>query len=259
MTNTPNHDSPHLDDLLSRRGFLHMGLVAGAGALVAGCASSTSTRVADLPDPKWPESAARPSLGGRPRLNRPLSNNLSYRSGVDYHGDLPSGVLARSSWARGKAIPRRMDRLPGVSRITIHHDGMPPVAIRTQRDAASRLEMIRVSHLGRNFGDIGYHYVIDPSGRVWEGRSLTWQGAHVRGQNERNLGILVMGNFEKQRPSKQSLARLDQFVTQQMHRYGVSLNRVHTHRELASTVCPGQNLQVYMNRTRGAGGALALA
>ncbi len=144
-----------------------------------------------------------------------------------------------------------------VRRITVHHDGMEPVELRTVRDVAARLDHIRSAHQnGRGWGDIGYHYVIDPLGGAWEGRPLAWQGAHVADQNAGNVGILTLGNFEVQRPTEAQLAALYAFLKSQMRVYRVPARRVHTHRELAPTACPGRNLQPYMVRARGIGGVL---
>jgi hypothetical protein len=151
-----------------------------------------------------------------------------------------------------------MDPMLPVRRITVHHDGMPPVSVRAHADVAARIEQIRMSHIERGWGDIGYHYIVDPAGRVWQGRPLTWQGAHVKDQNPGNLGVLCLGNFEMQTPTPAQLAMLDRFVSSQMHRYSVSLALVKTHREMAPTICPGRNLQRYMDQTR-SGGALASA
>jgi hypothetical protein len=176
---------------------------------------------------------------------------------------LPEGVMPRSAWTRaGVANPRDINPLNGVRRITVHHDGMPPVDLRGQGDVAQRLEQIRRAHITRRdqpFADIGYHYIIDPQGRVWEGRSIRYQGAHVKDNNENNLGIMVLGHFNHQRPTPQALAALDRFVAVQMARHNVPLGRVMTHQEIKPTECPGSNLQRYMVQTRGRGGALALA
>jgi hypothetical protein len=148
----------------------------------------------------------------------------------------------------------------GISRITVHHDAIASFDVNSMAEAAHRLETIRTSHVvGRGWADIGYHYVIDPSGRVWEGRSLRYQGAHVEDNNEHNLGIVLMGNFDQHAPTPQALASLDRFLAEQMSRYNVSLRRVYTHREIKPTACPGRNLQRYMNATRARGGSLALA
>src|SRR5690606_33804179 len=132
------------------------------------------------------------------------------------------------------------------------------VWINTQADVADRIEMIRRSHVeSRGFADIGYHYIIDPAGRIWEGRSVAYQGAHVKDNNENNLGILVLGNFQRQTPTRAATETLDRFVASQMARYGVPLTRVKTHREITVTECPGESLQRYMNATRARGGGLA--
>lgn len=140
-------------------------------------------------------------------------------------------------------------------RITIHHDGMDPVSLRTKSDVSHRLDQIRRSHLTRNFGDIGYHYIIDPMGNVWEGRPLSWQGAHVGRQNEHNIGVMCLGNFEVERPTSAQLNGLDRFVAHLMRTHRIPVREVKTHRELASTDCPGRNLQPHMNQARR--GALA--
>lgn len=170
-------------------------------------------------------------------------------------------VMPRASWTRhGIAKPNECFGMNGVTRITVHHDGMAPVALRGQSDAARRIESIRSSHVNaRGFADIGYHYVIDPTGRVWEGRPSWKQGAHVKDQNEHNIGILVLGNFDLQRPTPQALASLDSFLAMQMQKHRVTISRVYTHQEIGASGCPGRNLQQYMEQTRRSGGRLALA
>ncbi len=170
---------------------------------------------------------------------------------------LPPGVIERTAWAQAAPIPSRMDRMLPVQRITLHHDGMPPVSIRSRADAARRLEQIRVAHLSRGFGDIGYHYIVDPQGVIWQGRPLQWQGAHVKDQNPGNLGILCLGNFEVQRPTQAQMNALRSFTASQMTTYRVPVSRVHTHKELASTACPGRHLQPILVAMRRSGGGLA--
>lgn len=170
---------------------------------------------------------------------------------------LPGNVLPRSAWAKGNPVPQYMNRMRPVTRITIHHDGISPFASTNKAEAAARIESIRRGHRGRNFGDIGYHYVIDPAGRVWQGRSLTWQGAHVGAQNDGNLGICVLGNYQNQRPSETQLRAVEHFVAQQMRTHRVGVRQVYTHKELAATACPGRNLQPSIVAMRRSGGTLA--
>ncbi len=140
-----------------------------------------------------------------------------------------------------------------VKAITIHHDGIPTVF--WGEDVASseaRIEFIRRAHRNKGWGDIGYHVVIDRAGRVWEGRPLQWQGAHVKNHNEGNIGILVMGNFEVQQPTQAQLASLDKVVRTAKSHWKVSRTNLKSHREWsdAATSCPGKNLQGRWNSSR---------
>ena len=46
-----------------------------------------------------------------------------------------------------------------------------------------------------DFADIGYHFMIGPDGRIYEGRSARAEGAHVKHHNERNLGVAFLGDY----------------------------------------------------------------
>lgn len=168
-----------------------------------------------------------------------------------------SGAVPRSKWARGGPIVALAKPMGSVRRITVHHDAIDPSPSGSPDEVARRLESIRNGHLGRGWADIGYHYAIDPSGRIWQGRPLTLQGAHVGDQNENNIGIVMLGNFERQSPSRQSLESLDRLIAWEMRRYRISIGEIRTHREMAPTACPGRNLQREMDRTRSRGGRLA--
>jgi hypothetical protein len=236
---------------ITRRDVVGGGMLLAA-MLLTGC-GKRKVVTGDLPDVAWPD--------GRPVAMPPPA--MTPAPGVPSGGAPagPVGIMPRSSWtSAGIARPNDIYALGGVRRITIHHDGLPPTSLGSQGAVASRIEMIRQSHVqSRGWADIGYHYIIDPQGRVWQGRNDQYQGAHVKDQNENNLGILCMGNFERQSPSRAQLSSLDRFVALQMQRHGVPMSRVRTHREMAQTSCPGRNLQSYMVRTRSGGGQLAVA
>jgi hypothetical protein len=251
-------------DGLTRRqvvqGGVMLGLFGLAGA-AGGCAGGAKVSQG-LPDPVWttmdpvvavtPQPVqVSPSLGsGRPAVVQPPAIPLD-------PGPLP-GVMSRSQWtSRGVARMGDINPMNGVRRITIHHDGMPPTSLRSVGEVRARIEQIRQSHVsGRGWADIGYHYVIDPLGRVWEGRNVRFQGAHVKDQNENNLGILVLGNFDRQQPTAGQLQALDRFVAAQMQRYRIGMRDVRTHQERSPTECPGRNLQGYLARSRARGGQM---
>lgn len=169
-------------------------------------------------------------------------------------------ILPRTAWTRsGIARPAEAYPMNGVTRITVHHSAMDSSAMRTQWEAARMIENIRASHVRNGWADIGYHYIVDPSGRVWAGRPANKQGAHVKDQNEHNLGIVLLGNYDHQRPSADALNSLKTLVAMQMRQHRVPLRNVYTHQELKPTQCPGRNLQGQMLAMRSRNGALVLA
>jgi len=231
-----------VDTHLSRRDVLHGGLVMSAAAVLSGCQATPHRPTAALPGPIWPDKRL-------PSTPVPVPS----------HAASTTEIIPRSAWTN--AQPKMSKSLPmnGVQRITIHHDAINSSGLVRQADVARRLESIRRAHLARGseWVDIGYHYIIDPEGRIWQGRPISIEGAHVAKTNPHNLGVMLMGNFDEHRPSQQALATLDAFVTDQMRRFRVPINRVYTHKELRETACPGVHLQRYMVATRSGSGRMA--
>jgi len=230
--------------------------VAGIGiaALLSGCSTAAERRVkargGSLGEP-IPED---PIVVNRPWT--PDRNAVAVRPGT-LTDSVPAGVYTRQQWAKGDPKPWLADPMGMIRRITVHHDAIDAAATGSPAKIAARLDSIRRSHLARGWADIGYHYAIDAEGRVWQGRPLTLQGAHVADQNQNNLGIVLLGNFEHQMPSPKAVESLDRLIATEMRRFGISLSEIRTHREMARTECPGRNLQRAMDATRTRGGRLA--
>lgn len=247
MEHTPEPCIP-----VSRRDALRTGAALSAALLLTGCAG-TARRSTSLPSPLWPDSAPPPRIRDLGAADRAAERAERADAIGAQQPTTPAGplqVAPRSSWATAGFIPSRMDRQSPIRRITVHHDGMPPVSLRTRADAASRIDQIRRLHQNQGWGDIGYHYVIDPLGSVWEGRPLSWQGAHVANQNPGNIGVMCLGNFEAQSPTPAQLATLDAFLVVLMRQHRVQVRSLLTHQEMAPTACPGRSLQQHMIWTR---------
>ena len=210
---------------LNRRSFL-----MASSLLLVGCGTKKVTSL--LPSPIWDQA--------------PFLENPEMVPVVLPRKTLSIGAISRASWAKGNPIPRNMDKMLPVKYITVHHDGMSPFTNTSKSAAASRLETIRRSHLRRDggrWGDIGYHFAIDPSGRLWEARPLAWQGAHVRARNEGNVGVVVLGNYERQAVNPTQQEAVLSTLQMLMSRFHVPVRRVLTHQEWAATACPGRSLQ----------------
>ncbi|MHC4994466.1 MAG: peptidoglycan recognition protein family protein [Planctomycetota bacterium] len=203
-----------------------------------------------LPRPDWPDIVNAPP---KPTVIQPPKQSPRPGQGTSAVNPIP-----RSVWTSARPNLSNINPINGVNRITIHHEGSPALVNFTdQQSTANRLEQIRNYHRHSNgWADIGYHYIIDRAGRVWEGRSLRYQGAHVKNNNENNIGVMVLGNFNQQHASGPQLASLQRSVQDLSQKYRVSTGRIFTHREIGATSCPGNNLQPridQMRRRRGFG------
>ncbi|TVQ61624.1 MAG: N-acetylmuramoyl-L-alanine amidase [Phycisphaerales bacterium] len=232
---------------------IRAGAAAGGAYVLAalGCASGTRTTRdfrdrEPLPPPRDPYRPSAPRQ--RPRLSAEPAAPI-----------VEPGVIARAAWTRQGPAMHLAERMHGINVITVHHDGMSPFQTTNQSEAMERLELIRQAHRGLGWADIGYHYAIDPAGRVYACRPLELQGAHVRDHNHHNLGVVVLGNYERQTPTPEALRALQGFIVSRMHAFGVRPNRVVTHQELRPSACPGRSLQARMVEARHSGGVIATA
>jgi hypothetical protein len=117
----------------------------------------------------------------------------------------------------------------------------------------------------RGWSDIGYNFLADKFGRLFEGRyggiDRPVVGAHVGGFNTGSFGVAVIGDFRTVAPSgaaitavtdlvawKLGLHNRDPMATTVMN--GVTLRVVSGHRDAGNTECPGQQLYAQINAIR---------
>ncbi len=236
---------------LTRRHVLLSGLTLAAAGCV-GRAARDGEPLARV-KPLWPSgSGPIPPAARRTSLTevRPVpAAATTVAAGARQIGGVP--VVSRASWTRHGLVSRNVRAMDGVKQITIHHEGWKPVTFSDAATTFDRIEQIRQVHTrDRGWSDIGYHYVIDRAGRVIEGRSAAYQGAHVSENNPHNLGVLVLGNFDRQRPTAAQLASLSRFTKALTVSQRVAATRVRTHREIKPTVCPGRYLQASIDQLR---------
>ncbi|WP_432797402.1 peptidoglycan recognition protein family protein [Poriferisphaera sp. WC338] len=264
-----NNDHPRLPASLnlSRRTLL----LASCAAFLTGCAGSTPSYIT-RPSVSWPSSAAptsrrktyaastsaskkpvpRPNITHTQRtIKIPRATHTTPTANISTSTFNP---IPRSQWTRTQPIKGRVSKMGRINKITVHHEGWTLFQTTSQSATVERLALIHKGHTkSKGWGDIGYHYIIDRAGRVWEGRPIQYQGAHVRANNPNNIGIMLLGNFEKQYPSAAQLSALQTSLRTLRRRYGVPVSRIYTHRELVPTACPGRNLQTRIAALRSAG------
>lgn len=162
-------------------------------------------------------------------------------------------VQGRAAWQPDPPIASRLEPMGRIFRLTVHHSAMLFRSTSPQACAA-QLRQIQHNHMrnpDRRYGDIGYHFLIDPAGRVWEGRELRWQGAHARDDNNRgNIGICVLGNFIHggQTPNDAQLHSLQSLVHGLADAHAIAPRQIHNHSDFVVTECPGPFLEPFVAR-----------
>jgi N-acetylmuramoyl-L-alanine amidase len=166
-------------------------------------------------------------------------------------------IIPRSQWGAMPANTTHMDRnRGGWNRITVHHSAerVAPELNGTIGESAAAVRSIQKAHMeGKEtgYGDIGYHFVIDPYGNIFQGRDLAWQGAHAGGSNNvQNIGVCLIGNFDEEKPTKAALDRLRRLIDNLRSTWKIPRSQVFTHQELKSTECPGKYLQRWVESYR---------
>jgi len=224
--------------------------LGGAATLLSACDGdgnpASNRAVSELPDPLSPTPLKKANgLPDKeyapPPPGKPLPPAVTSKEPQNY------GIVPRSAWAKAGPDLKRVDPMDGVKLITFHHSGDPkPFTTADYAETAQHLEYVREYHRSRNFQDIGYHFAIDRAGRVWQLRSLKYQGQHVRYNNEHNIGVVCLGNFDLQTMSAAQKDKARSFGQLLRHQYGLSISQVKTHKEIVKTECPGNDMQPFM-------------
>lgn len=167
-------------------------------------------------------------------------------------------IRSRAGWGAVPPRRRNIETMGRIYRITIHHSANLARSP-SLREAVRAIKLDQRYHMQtKGWADIGYHYIIDPAGRIWEGRNLRWQGAHAGNQslNRGNIGVCLLGNFSGgrtgQSPSRNQTHALKALLDQLCRKHRIRRDSIFTHRELqgAVTVCPGRRLQRVVERLR---------
>lgn len=166
-------------------------------------------------------------------------------------------LVARAAWGAMPARPDKMDRTKApYLKVTVHHSAdADPVrldgTLATTKLAVQQIQKAHMNGSNTHYGDIGYHFVIDPYGRILEGRDLQFQGAHAYGDNNiQNIGVCLIGNFDEEKPTKAALDSLRRTIDHLRGTYKIPRASVFNHREMRHTECPGDALAAWVERYR---------
>lgn len=170
---------------------------------------------------------------------------------------LPFPIVRRQDWKA--APPKEPYEAQRPARITFHHTaGRKPATVEA---AYAEVLFIQDYHQnGKKWNDIGYHFVLDPFGTIFEGRPFGVVGAHVLYENVDNVGISIMGNYHPPAsdiPEFGSLKSLTVIGAWLAGNYAIPATQFFGHRDLGPSSCPGDLL--YARKAELAGAIFAPA
>jgi hypothetical protein len=174
-------------------------------------------------------------------------------------------VRSRAEWGADESLRRGSPSYAGsVRAVTLHHTAS------TNDYAADDVpRLIRgfyAYHVkSQGWSDLGYNFLVDRFGTVWEGRaggtSRAVVGSHAGGFNTGTVGVSMIGTYESVAPSPEQVEAVAQLAAWRLSLAGVdprgsltmtsggstkfsagtpvSLPAVFAHRQVSATSCPG--------------------
>jgi hypothetical protein len=189
-------------------------------------------------------------------------------------------IIARRAWAGSSSSPRVAPEYGDVEMAFVHHTDNPNGY--TPGEVPAMLRAIYAFHRFVNgWNDIGYNFVLDLFGRIFEARAGGIDepvvGAHAGGYNIYSSGVALLGTFSEVPVSAASRQALERLLAWKLSLHGVtaigrvtvrvdpagarfsrfpagahvSLPRIAGHRDADTTDCPGDVLYGELPSIRG--------
>ena len=196
------------------------------------------------------------------------SEESSYQSLSDFV-IIPPRLFSRADWNAEpfRGTPSPLNR-PDYEEMTLHHTaGFSAVTLSEGLEQVRRIQDFHQN--GRGWSDIGYHFLMDQEGRLYQGRpflnpAVPFEngpplvlGAHVGGNNTGNIGVSLMGCYHPPAGNdcadRMTEAAVDSLITTYAflsERYSVDPDLLAGHRDFSSTSCPGDNNYIQLPNFR---------
>lgn len=166
------------------------------------------------------------------------------------------GVIApRASWG-----PIHSDGFAAIGTgawkdIYVHHSVTSVPGGANASVAQEQQHMRDLERIGQNSfgGGISYTVIVFPSGRAYQGHSLTTRGAHTYQRNDSARAICFVGNFENEQPTNAAINTACLILTE-WGKAGFPSRVTGGHRDVYATACPGKNLYAALSRIKAGAG-----
>ncbi|MDX3239572.1 N-acetylmuramoyl-L-alanine amidase [Streptomyces sp. ME03-5709C] len=199
-----------------------------------------------------------------PALSRSQTEALT---GQRFSGARPR-IITRFGWGADEQLRNEDSELTdAVSAVFVHHTATGNDY--ECSDSPSVIRGIYRYHVkSSGWRDIGYNFLVDKCGNIYEGRSggvsKAVFGAHTLGFNEHTMGIAVLGDYSEDQPSQEALSGVARLAAWKLGMYGgdpegttylvsggsnkypkgtrVRMHVISGHRDGFATQCPGTEL-----------------
>ncbi|MBC7596846.1 MAG: SpoIID/LytB domain-containing protein [Kineosporiaceae bacterium] len=177
-------------------------------------------------------------------------------------------IVMRSAWGASLGSPCDSPLVGSTTKgIIVHHTA--GANDYTKAESAAIVRATQAYHVkGRNWCDIGYNFLVDKYGQIFEGRRggiyQTVRAAHSGNLavNTYTLGVSMMGNLDKVRPTAATQDSMVKLIGWRMGTTyleakgtyslgGRTLNKIAGHRNVVSTGCPGKYGYAWLSQTGG--------
>lgn len=167
-------------------------------------------------------------------------------------------IFSRAQWGADESIRNKKALSYGtISAGFVHHT--VNANDYTEEQVPGIIRSIYAYHVkSRGWSDIGYNFLVDRFGRIWEGRyggiDKPVIGAHTLNYNQYSFAMSAIGNYETAQPSDALLQAYGQLFAWKLSLHGVdpastsqrvgsgTFQAINGHRDAGSTACPGKYL-----------------
>ena len=225
------------DRTLSRRQLLRrLGVMAAAGSVIAAGAGIGTRLVRGPRVVVLPNGAEVPVVSTRDWGKLNVISRAAWKAlPVDLSARIEKGIYEKDSNPYGWYVYTGALH-DSYQTLVVHHS-----AFYKADGLATLREVQRLHRNDRGWADVGYHFLLDIDGRIYEGRDLRARGVHTQGHNTGSAGLCLLGDFRSESPPEaqwKALVDLGRWLVDTLR-----VTHIAGHSQFnLSTVCPGSEV-----------------
>lgn len=181
-------------------------------------------------------------------IQQKLSNLRSIKTIINKEIQAPL-IITREEWG---ALPPKSEYDPQTPvAIVLHHTWKPEVKDYKGAETIRGIQKYHMFDPATGWKDIGYHYLIGPTGEIFAGRPPEAVGAHVV-PNTGKVGISVIGNYDLGADllTLESYNSLLDLITWIVSKYSIDVNNIFGHRDFQPKSCPGDTIYTKLSEIK---------